>query len=168
MNEKNGENKQLEDLLRKAHPPEPTSELRERIITEAKKTWIQTSTELPWQVPIRRLIVSAAAAVLIIWLTNCSSDCALALWRSDRPNVAYKQSLELDELPELSYSPLARHLVSVGRKPSITEASILHNYAETMIHIFNEAQQNRGSKSAAPSEDRSQLFPTQLRFNSFS
>ena len=124
--------------------------------------------ELPWQVPVRRLIVSAAAAVFIIWLTNCSSDYALALSHSGGPNAAHKQSLDLDELPELSYSPLARHLVSAGRKPSITEASTLHNYAETMIQIFNEAQQNGGSKPVAPSEDRSQLLLTQSRYNSFS
>ena len=74
MNEKNVENKQLESLLRKAHLPEPSSKLKERITTEAKKIWLQTSPELPWQIPVRRLFVSAAAAVFIIWITNCSSD----------------------------------------------------------------------------------------------
>jgi hypothetical protein len=74
MNETNGENKQLESLLRKAHLPEPSPELKERITSGATKAWNQTSPELPWQIPVRRLIVSAAAAVFIIWMANSYSD----------------------------------------------------------------------------------------------
>lgn len=168
MNEKDIQNKQLESILRRAHVPEPSPELKERIITEAIKEWNQTSPELSWQIPVRRLIVSAAAAVFVIWLTNCSSDYALALWHSSESQVAHKQSLDLDELPELYYSPLARHLVSASRKPSITEASTLRNYAETMLLILDEAQQNGVSKPTAPAEGRSHLFPTQSGFNSYS
>jgi hypothetical protein len=167
MNEKNDENKQIEDLLRKAHLPEPSPELKERITTEAKKTWIQTSPELPWQVPVRRLIVSAAAAVFIIWLTNSYSDYALARWRSGEPQVAHKQLLDLDALPELSYSPLTKHLISAGRRLSITDVSALRNYAETVHRVLSESQQNGGSKPSAPSEGRSILIPKQSGFNSY-
>jgi len=168
MNEKNTENKQLENLLRKAHLPEPSSKLKERITTEAKKTWLQTSSELSWQIPVRRLIVSAAAAVFIIWLTNSTSDYALIRWQSGGHKVVHKQPLDFDELPELSYSPLAKHLVSVGRKPSITEASALRNYTEKMLLILDEGQQNGASKFVAPSEGRSILLPKQPSFNSYS
>ena len=167
MNE-NVENKQVEDFLRKAHLSEPSSELKERIITEAAKTWNQTSPELPWQIPVRRLIVSAAAAVFIIWLTNCSSDYVLARWRIGGLSVTSHQSPDLDALPEIPYSPLARHLVSTGRKPSITDASALRNYAETVRRVLDEAQQNGVSKPPAPVEGRSCLLPTQPGFNSYS
>jgi hypothetical protein len=168
MIEKNAENKQIEDLLRKAHLPEPSFKLKERITTEATKTWNQSSLELSWQAPVRRLIVSAAAAVFIIWITNCSSDYALVRWQSGGPKIANQQHSDLDELTEIPYSPLARHLVSARRKPSITEASALHSYAETMLLILDEAQQNGASKPLAPAEGRSLLLPKQSSFNSYS
>jgi hypothetical protein len=168
MNEKDAENKQIEEFLRKAHLPEPSPELKKRITTEAKKTWIQISSELPWQTSIRRLIVSAAAAVLIIWLTNYSSDYAMVLWRSGGSHVASHQPPELDTLPELSYSPLARHLVSTDRKPTTIDASALRNYSETLRRVLNESQQNGVSKPSAPAEGRSILLQRQSSFNSFS
>jgi len=167
MNE-NNKNKQIEDLLRKAHLPEPSPELKERITTEAVKTWIKTSSELPWQVPIRRLIVSAAAAVLIIWLTNCSSDYLIIRWQSSWPKIANQQRYDLDALTEIPYNPLARNLVSAGRRPSITNASALLNYAETVRSILSESQQNGSSKPSAPSEGRSILLPKQSSLNSYS
>ncbi|MFC1794367.1 hypothetical protein ACFL3Q_12360 [Planctomycetota bacterium] len=168
MNDKDTQNDQLESILRRAHVPEPSLELKEQITAEAAKVWNQTSPGLPWQTPVRRLIVSAAAAVFVIWLTNCSSDYALAQWRSGGPEVAHQQPLDLDALPEIPYSPLVRHLVSTGRKPSITNASTLRNYAETVLRILDEAQQNGVSKPSAPVEGRSRLLPTQPGINSFS
>ena len=167
MNE-NDKNKQIEDFLRKAHLPEPSPELKERITAEAAKAWNQTSPELPWQIPVRRLIVSAAAAVLIIWLANCSSDYALARWQSGGFPVVHQQILDSDSLPEISYSPLARHLVSAGRKSSMTDASALRNYADTVLRILDEAQQNGMSKPPAPVEGRSRLHKTQPGINSYS
>ncbi|MHC4436184.1 MAG: hypothetical protein ACYS3S_02405 [Planctomycetota bacterium] len=167
MNE-NTENRQIEDILGKAHLPEPSSELKERITVEARKAWNQTSPELPWQIPVRRLIVSAAAAVFIIWMANSYSDYALIRWQSGGPKIANQQRSDLDELTEIPYSPFARHMVSARRKPSITEASALHNYAERMLFILDEAQQNGASRPAAPAEGRSILLPTQSGFNSYS
>ena len=168
MNDKHTQNEQLERFMRKANLHKPSPELKERITAEAKKTWNQTSPELSWQIPVRRLIVSAAAAVFVIWLTNCSSDYAVARWRSSGPKVAHKQPLDLDALPELSFSPIARHFVSSSRKTSITEASALRSYAERMLLILDEAQQNGASKPPTPAEGRSSLLPTQPGFNSYS
>jgi len=167
MNE-NAENKQIEDILRKAHLPEPTPELKERITNEAKKTWIYTSLELQWQVPVRRLITSVAAAILIIWLTNSSSDYLIVRWQSSRPNIANQQRYDLDVLTEIPYSPLARHLLSAGHRLSIIDASALRNYAETVHSILSESQQNGSSKPFAPTEGRSILLPKQSGFNSYS
>jgi predicted YcjX-like family ATPase len=168
MNEKDTQNEQLESILKRAHLPEPSPELKEQITAEAAKVWNQTSPELSWQIPVRRLLVSAAAALFVIWLANCSSDYALARWRPGGPPVAHQQPPDLDALPELSYSPLARHLVSAGRKPSMTNASALRSYTETMLRILNEAQQNGVSKPPTPAEGRSRLLPTQPSLNSYS
>jgi len=168
MNDKDTQNEQLESILRRAHLPEPSPGLKTRITTEATKAWNQTSQEISWQIPVRRLIASAAAAVFVIWLANCSSDYALARWQSGDLPVAHQKPSDLDALPEISYSPLARHLVSASRKPSITDASALRSYAERMHLILNEAQQNGVSKPQAPVEGRSRLLPTQPGINSFS
>jgi predicted YcjX-like family ATPase len=168
MNEKDTQNEKLERILKRAHVHEPSPELKTRITAEAAKAWNQTSPELSWQIPLRRLAASAAAAVFIIWLANCSSDYALARWQSGGLPVAHQKPSDLDALPEISYSPLARHLVSASRKSSITDASALRSYAETMLRILDEAQQNGISKPSAPVEGRSRLLPTQPGINSFS
>jgi hypothetical protein len=158
MNDKDTQNEQLENILKRAHVPGPSPELKERITAETTKAWNQTSPELSWQISVRRLIVSAAAAVFVIWLTNCTSDYAVARWRSGGPTVANQELPNLDVLPEIPYRPLIRRLVSTGRKPSITDASALRSYAETMLLILDEAQQNGASKPPSAVEGRSILL----------
>jgi hypothetical protein len=168
MNDKNTDNKQIEDLLKKAHLPEPSTKLKERITTEAAKAWKQTSLELPWQIPVRRLIVSAAAAVIIVWITNSFFDYSPVRWRSGGSQITNQQPSDTDTLQELLYSPLARHFVSSDRKLSINEASALLNYTEAVRSILSESQQNGNSKPSAPAEGRSILLPKQSGFNSYS
>jgi hypothetical protein len=168
MNDNNTENIQVEEFLRKAHLPEPSPELKKQITAEAKKTWTQTSSELPWQAPVRRLIVSAAAAVIIIWLTNSFLDYSPAQWRSGGSQTTNQQPSDTDALQELLYSPLARHLVSNDRKLSINDASALLNYTEAVRSILSEPQQNGSSRPSAPAEGRSILLPKKLGFNSYS
>ena len=168
MNEKNTQNEQLERFMRKAHLHKPSPELKTRITTEAVKAWNQSSPELSWQIPIRRLFVSAAAAVFVIWLTNYSSDYTLAKWRPGGLEAAYQQPSNLDELTEMPYSRLARHLVSAGRKSSMTDASALRSYTENVRRILDETQQNGVSKPPAPAKGRSRLLPTQPGINSYS
>jgi hypothetical protein len=168
MNDNNTENKQIEDLLRKAHLPEPSTQLKERITAEAAKAWRQTLPELPWQIPVRRLIVSAAAAVIIVWLTNSFLDYSPVQWRSGGSQITRQQPSDTDTLQELLYSPLARHLISNDRKLSITDTSALLNYTEAVRSILSESLQNGSSKPSTPAEGRSILLPKQSGFNSYS
>ncbi len=101
MNEKDMENDKIEHLLRKAHIPEPSPLLKERITTEARKAWNQTSLEMPWQIPIRRLVASAAAAVLIISIANFSSDHALKRWSPGDVRATKEQPSDLAILPDM-------------------------------------------------------------------
>jgi hypothetical protein len=168
MNEKDAKNKQIEELLLKARLPEPSSELKKRITTEASKAWKQNSLELSWQIPVRRLIASAAAAVIIVWLTNSFFDYSPARWRSGGSQITNQQPSDTDALQELLYSPLARHLVSNDRKLSITDTSALLNYTEAVRSILSESQQNGSSKPSAPAEGRSIVLPRQSGLNSYS
>ena len=168
MNQKDFKNDKIENLLRRAHPSEPSPLLKERITTEARKAWNQTSLEIPWQIPIRRLAASAAAAVLIISIANFSSDHALEKWSPGDVQVAQEQPLDLEILPDMPYRPFVRHTVSINRKRSITNASALRDHAERIRQVLNEMQQNGASNEQEPDGGRSRLFPTQPVSDSYS
>ncbi len=161
MNEKDMENDKIEQLLRRANPPEPSPLLKERITAEARKAWNQTSLEMPWQIPIRRLVASAAAAVLIISIANFSNDRALKGWYPRDIQSTREQIPKLEVLPDMPVRPFVRYLVSVKRRPSLTNTSALHNYAERIRHILNETQQNGISNQPVRNGGRSRLFPIQ-------
>jgi hypothetical protein len=161
MNEKDLENDKIEHLLRRAHIPEPSPLLKERITTEARKAWKQTAEEMPWQIPLRRLVASAAAAVFIISITNFSNSHALKKWRPGDVRATREQLPDLETLPEMPYSPFVRRLVSVNRRASMTNASALRNYAERVRQILKETQQNGASNEQVPDGGRSRLFPVQ-------
>jgi hypothetical protein len=161
MNEKDLENDKIEHLLKRAHIPEPSPLLKERITAEARKAWNQTSLEMPWQIPIRRLAASAAAAVLIISIANFSSDYALERWGPGDVRTTKEQLPDLEILPDMPYRPFVRHMVSVNRRPSITDASALRNYTERVRQVLNEMQQNGASNEQVPDGGRSRLFPAQ-------
>ncbi len=161
MNEKDLENDKLEHLLRKAHIPEPSPLLKEQITTEARKVWNQTSLEMPWQIPVKRLVASAAAAMFVISIANYFSDLTLAHWWSWSVPITRLQPSDLDVLPEMPYRPFVRHLVLVNRKPSIIDASALRDYTERLQQVLNEMQQNGTSNKQVPNGGRSRLLPVQ-------
>ncbi len=161
MNEKDMNNDKIEHLLRRAHPSEPSPLLKERITTEAKKAWNQNPLEIPWQIPIRRLVASAAAAVLIISITNLSNDRALKGWYPKDIRTTREQIPKHEVLPDMPYRHFVRHTVSVNRKPSINNASALRDYTERVRQVLNEMQQNGASNEQMPDGGRSRLFPIQ-------
>ena len=168
MNKKDMENDKIEHLLRRTHPSEPSPLLKEQITTEARKAWNQTSLEMPWQIPIRRLVASAAAAVLIISIANFSSDYALKRWLPEDVRATTKQPPDLEILPDMPYRPFVRHLVSINRRPSMTDASALRNYAERVRQVLNEMQQNGVSNQPVQDGGKSRLFPAQSVSDSYS
>ena len=74
MNETNAEHERIERLLKKAHLPQPSSQLHDRVATAAGQAWDQEPTDVPWQIPLRRLALSAAAACLVASAANHLSD----------------------------------------------------------------------------------------------
>ena len=162
------ENDQIESLLARAHVPEPSPQLKQRVTAEARKVWDQTPADIPWQIPFKRFVASAAAAVLIIWLANFSSDYTLAQWRPGGASVTAQQSTDFDTLPEMPYGPLAKHLASVDRKPRVIDASALSDYVENMRRILEQAQQNGVSMPSVPPGGSSRLIPGRAGANSYS
>jgi hypothetical protein len=167
-NGKERQNERIESLLRKASLPEPSSELRERITSEATRIWNQTSLEIPWRIPVRRLVASAAAAVFVIWLAHCFSDYSVARWQRGGASTTSQQPSELDLFPEMPYAPSVRHLTSISRKYPATDASGLRHYIETMHRLLEETRQNEISNPTDPAGSRSRLHPDRTNSRSYS
>jgi hypothetical protein len=168
MNGEDTQNEGIEKLLGKARLSGPSPLLKERVITEAKKAWNPASIEMPWWIPVRRLVASVAAAVVVIWLANLSSDCSVARWQAGRGSATIQPSSESDVLPELPYSPFVRHLALSSREWPATDASGWRGYMETVRLLLNEARKNEMSETPAPPEERSRLLPDQSILSSYS
>ncbi|MEN6426386.1 MAG: hypothetical protein ABFE13_13580, partial [Phycisphaerales bacterium] len=104
-----------ERLLKRARPLEPSDELRERVMDAARRAWKETPAEVPWQIPFRRLAMSAAAAIVIVSSTNFFSDHAVGRWRADRPVVARAPVASAGETWDVPRDPFVQHLVAVRR-----------------------------------------------------
>jgi len=166
MNDGNqSQNEKLERLLRKARLPESSPKLKDQITAEAIRAWSQTSVELSWKIPVIRLIASTAAAVLMIWLANVSSDYSMARWQTSGPSATYQQPSELKVLPEMSY---VKHLTSINRGLPTTNGSGLHHYIETIRKLLDEAPQNEVSNPPDPAKGRSRLLPDRFNLSSYS
>jgi hypothetical protein len=168
MKEKEAENKQLEELLRKAHLSEPSPQLRKRVTTTVERAWNQTGADLPWLIPFRRLATSSAAAIIIIWLANYSSDLALAQWQSVKFPAATEQSPDLESLPEIPYGQFVRRMVSVNRRAFMIDASALSDHIGALQHILDEAQQTNTAAPSAPSDGTSHLISNPPNASSYS
>jgi hypothetical protein len=167
-NGKESQNERIEKLLGKARLPEPSPILKERITTEAKKIWNQAPLEIPWLIPVRRLVASVAAAVLIIWLANVSSDYSVARWQVGGGSATTQPSSESEILPELPYGSFVRNLVSISRELPATDGSGLGGYRDTVRQLLDEAQKNDTSVPSVPAGSRSRLLPEGSSMNSYS
>ena len=165
MKDRYSENERIESLLRSVHMAEPSPQLKVRITAEAARMWNQSSSKPSWFIPLRHLAASAAAAVVIIWLANYSSDRALGRWRPANVLAVVEQPADIDALPELPYGPLARRLVSVNRGSLAIGTSSLSDRAETIRQVLDEAMQ---SGASSPAGGSSGLVPDQAAANSYS
>ncbi|MHC4167204.1 MAG: hypothetical protein ACYSWQ_09635 [Planctomycetota bacterium] len=168
MKDRRFENEQLEDLLRRAHLPAASAELKQRVTAEARRTLKQTSGEVSWRIPIRRLTAAAAAAALIVGLADYFSDRAVDRWRSGESFAVELLPGEFETLPEIAYGPFARHLATVSRKASEISASALRDHIETVHRAVDESQQDRTPVSPAPAGGSSRLVPGRRRAGAYS
>jgi hypothetical protein len=168
MNDKDTQNEKLESILIRARLSQPSPHLKERITATAKRAWNQAPPELPWLIPFRRLVASAAAAILIIWLANFSSDHTLAQWQSEKFLTTSNQPPDIEALPEMPYGPFVRGLTSLNRRSSMIDASSLNNHIEALRYVLDEAQQSRITRPSAPAGGRSRLILNQPSANLYS
>jgi len=165
MNRDNEEYAGIEGLLKRVCPPEPSSELKARILRTAGEAWSDASAGVPWQIPIRRLALSALAAAVLISLANFYGDRASA-HHSPAP-TAIAERVEPCDL-EIMMDPGAssiRYTVTTARSAQ-PDASAFLDYLERVREALGEPKRDDASDSSAPTERRSRLSQIPSSMNS--
>jgi len=158
MNEMHREDSEIERLLRRATLPEPSAELKERVTGAARQAWDQTAPDVPWQVPFKRLAVSAAAAVLMVSFANYYADHARA-GQESRGSAAVEEMPDLDDGSQAPYSTLVRHLMTTNRPAG--NPMTLVDYMEKLREMLGENEPPEAPDPGAPVDYRSRLLPAQ-------
>ena len=115
MNEPKPQDMEIERLLRKVHLPEPSSPLHDRVMAAAGQAWDRAQLETPWQIPLRRLVLSAAAAVAAVCLANHLGDVAGPQARPGSRVAESTSDPDVEEMAGMIYGP-ARNRLGTGRR----------------------------------------------------
>ena len=167
MNKQDKANNETERLLGKTRLAGPSQQLKEQITEAAGNAWRETQGDVHWMIPLRRLGLSAAAAVLIVLLADYVSEQVVTQHR--RGAVSTRRELpDLDTLPEAPYGALVRYHVMAIRKPSRNDTSALREYGQRMQELLDEAQHHGVSDPPDSTNGRSHGLPERPRFASYS
>jgi len=157
MKDSDAKHDEIARLLATMRVPEPSEQLRNRVTEAARAAWNEGPADVPWQIPLRRLALSAAAVLLITSLTNRLTDPARSRPPTSTPVATGVPSPELDDLTEAVYGPLRRRLrVNLGKPPGV-EAATLRNRLETEYRLLNEIENSRNQTPPTPGAGRSRL-----------
>lgn len=162
MNEQDQANNETERLLGKTRLAGPSPRLKAQITEAARNTWRQTQGDVHWIIPLRRLGLSAAAAVLIVLLADYVSEQAVT---QHRPGAvpARRELPDLDILPKAPYGALVKYPVMAIRKPSRNDTSALREYSRRMQELLDEAQHHGVSDPPDSIDGRSHVLPARPR-----
>jgi len=158
MSHAHDENDRVERLLQGARLSEPSGRLKDRVTKGALEVWRAGPADVPWQIPLRRLAVSAAAAVLIVSLANLAADRALMRGRAGVARAAHREAADLEAVPEEMYGSLARRLLAANLRVSGAFGARLEEYREQMRQVLDEAQENGVPDQDASLNGRSRLL----------
>jgi len=168
MNETNAEHERIERLLKQARLPQPSSQLHDRVTTAAKQTWDREATDVPWKIPLRRLALSAAAAVIVVSLANHLGDVAGPQARPGSPVAASISNPDMEEMAEMVYSPSRYRLGTGRRRTSEIGGARLRDKMESIRRMFDELEDNGIQAPPTPSGGRSRLLRGRPRVGSYS
>lgn len=168
MSDPNAEHEKIERLLKQARLPEPSSQLRERVTTAAKQAWDQAPTDVPWQIPLRRLVLSAAAAVIVVSLANHLGDVVGPQAQPVSPVAASISNPDIEELAEMVYGPSRSQLGANRRGPSAVDGATLRDKIESIRNILDDLDNNSIQTQPTPSGGRSRLLRGRPRVGSYS
>jgi len=158
----------IEQRLKQARLLEPTPQLRDRASTAAKHAWDTAPAEVPWQIPLRRLALSAAAALIIV--SAASRLGGLARPRP-RPGVNTGTSTpnpDLEELTETVYGASWSRLGTGLRRSSEFGGAARRDKMGTLRSMLNDIENEGTPAQPTPGGGRSRLLPGRPRVGSHS
>ncbi len=158
------EHADTERLLRRVRPTEPSTQLKALVLQTAREAWPGASTNIPWQIPIRRLALSAVAATVLISLANLYADHASGHEPAAIPIAEHVEPCD----PEVMTVPNAssiRYVVTTVRSIP-TDASILSNHLEEVRETLGATERDEKSDGPDPIERRSRLHQIPSSLNS--
>jgi hypothetical protein len=121
---------EIERLLRQGRPAKPSAELKRRVLDAAGEAWVAQPSPVLWHIAVRRLAVSAAAAVLIVVFVDAWSDLIVARSQTHRPVAvarASDENLWADTEPDIPYgSPLGHMVVARWSAPGDADTLLDH------------------------------------------
>ena len=155
---------EMEQRLKQARLAKLSDELKARIVGSARQTWRTAPADIPWRIPLRRLAISAAAAVLIVSCANYFSSAAVAPWQADRPGTVRMQAAHSQDTPEMPYSPFVRNLIATSGTPTY-DASALLDYFQNARRTLDGAEPDEATDGSGPGERESRLLPAGSRID---
>lgn len=164
----NGKYEKLEHLLKQARPVAPTPQLKVRVTSAAGKAWGRATLEVPWQVPLRRLAVSAAAAVLVVSLAKAFSNCIAPGWHHTESPATRSESIDLNDLSLTGYDAYVRHLTASTCRSSGASGLTLRDHMERVREMLKESRSSENGRPSTSPPGRSWLAPTAGRTMSWS
>ncbi len=159
MNRTHDEYEKIEHLLGQVRPSDASAATKACIVDAAKHAWEQTQGDVPWQVPLRRLVASAVAAVLVISLANVAgSRVGPGAGRRD-PSPAATDSGDLNGVYQTEYGTIVSTL-SMGRygfpEPRRRPFS---EHLRQIRELLEETESRESGGQLAPTPGRSRLMP---------
>lgn len=167
MNERNQEQERVERLLKASGPRGPSEALKARVTTAAKAAWNQAPAEVPWQIPVWRLAVSAAAAAIIISFGSHLGDFARSGAQAGVAAAAETADPELEELAEMVYGPSRSRLGTEHRRGTEGDEGRWRENMERIRQMLDEMDSNGIQAQPAPSGGRSRLLRCRWRPGSY-
>ncbi len=168
MNEINGENERIERILGQVHLPGPSDALKNRVTGSAREAWGQAPTDIPWQVPLRRLALSAAAAVIIVSLANHFSHFGVPETGPGHRTATLEKRPDRETEPEDPLTPLMNRLIQTGRRSSRTHAPALRRYMENVQKILQETEGRGPQEAPTPTKSGSRLLRSHFDARAYS
>ena len=159
MNEPERQDMEIERLLERVHLPEPSPALHDRIATAARQAWDREPTDVPWQIPLRRLALSAAAAVVIVSLANFGSDLLVSSTHLARPFEANSESTR-NASDAIGVDDIRLRMATVRLQRPQLDLTALRERMERLHRTLEKTSPNGTERPPAPPGDRSRLLPT--------
>jgi hypothetical protein len=156
MSEAEHEYNRMEHLLKRVRPQAPSPELKARVIRAAHNAWQDDATGIPWWIPIRRLLVSAAAALVSVSFANLYSERADA--QQQGPTSTAIEPYDLDIASE-AYPSLVRYAIRLDT-PGGSDACALFDHLRTVQAALRETEGDDATDEPGQTNSRSHLLPS--------